>query len=160
MIGYKAFDNKKMISMNNIQFELNKLMHTDGIIKAGPIDGNGFHFCVNFEDTFRFVPFNTDVILCEIEAFCNISDEYCDEYNGYYGIYSSSDMKINRIISREEIIKMACLLPQYRLERFIQTYKLKIDELKIIKKTIINNYNLDRNIEYYQLSNTKIFDIN
>lgn len=53
MKGYKAF-NKDMLAMNNIKFEIGKQMHIDGPIKSGPIDGNGFHFCTNFEDTFRF----------------------------------------------------------------------------------------------------------
>ena len=43
MKGYKAF-NKDMLAMNNIKFEIGKQMHIDGPIKAGPIDGNGFHF--------------------------------------------------------------------------------------------------------------------
>lgn len=50
--------------MNNVKFDLNKHMHVDGDIKAGPTCGNGFHFCVNFEDTFRYVPFESDIILC------------------------------------------------------------------------------------------------
>lgn len=63
MIGYKAFC-KDMLAMNNVKFDLNKHMHVDGDIKAGPTCGNGFHFCVNFEDTFRYVPFESDIILC------------------------------------------------------------------------------------------------
>lgn len=156
MIGYKAFC-KDMLAMNNVKFDLNKHMHVDGDIKAGPTCGNGFHFCVNFEDTFRYVPFESDIILCEVTAYGTISKEYTDEYNGYYGIYSCSDMKIKRIIPRKEIIQMASILPEYRLARFIQTYKLTKDELKIIKKVVVNNINLNNYVEYYQLNNKSVF---
>ena len=138
MKGYKAF-NKDMLAMNNIKFEIGKQMHIDGPIKAGPIDGNGFHFCINFEDTFRFVSFESNVLLCEIKAFGKISHEYCDEYNGYYGIYSCSDIILERIISREEIINK--------------------EELVKIRKIILNNLNLNKYFEYYQLDNKKIFNI-
>ena len=157
MIGYKAFTSD-MLAMNDVKFSLNEPMHVDGIIKSGPINGNGFHFCVNFEDTFRFVPFDSDIILCEVMAYGTISKEYTDEYNGYYGIYSCSDMNIKRIISRKEIIQMASILPEYRLARFIQTYKLNYDELKIIREFVLNNYNLNNYVEYYQLNNKSVFN--
>ena len=122
MKGYKAF-NKDMSAMNNIKFEIGKQMHIDGPIKAGPIDGNGFHFCTNFEDTFRYVSFEI----------------------------------LERIIPREEIITMASKLPEYRLARFIQTYKLNKEELVEIRKIILNNSNLNKYFEYYQLDNKKVF---
>lgn len=156
MKGYKAF-NKDMLAMNNIKFEIGKQMHIDGPIKAGPIDGNGFHFCTNFEDTFRFVSFESNVLLCEIKAFGKISHEYCDEYNGYYGIYSCSDIILERIIPRKEIITMASKLLEYRLKRFIQTYKLNKEELVEIRKIILNNSNLNKYFEYYQLDNKEVF---
>lgn len=149
MKGYKAF-NKDMLAMNNIKFEIGKQMHIDGPIKAGPIDGNGFHFCTNFEDTFRYVDFESNVIVGEINAFGKISREYCDEYYGYYGIYSCSDIILERIISREEIITMASKLPVYRLERFIQTYKLNKEELVEMRKIILNDSNLNKCFEYHQ----------
>lgn len=156
MIGYKAFTSD-MLAMNDVKFSLDKPMHVDGIIKSGPIDGNGFHFCTHFEDTFRFVPFDNDIILCEVIAYGTISNEYIDEYNGYYGIYSCSDIKIKRIISRKEIIQMASVLPEWRLLRFIQTYKLTKDELKIIRQIVLNNQNLNNYIEYYQIDNKGVF---
>lgn len=54
-------------------------MHSNGEIKAGPIGGNGFHMCLNFEDTFRFIE---NPILCEVTGYGTISKEYIDDYNG------------------------------------------------------------------------------
>lgn len=116
-----------------------------------------FIFALILKIHLDLISFESNVLLCEIKAFGKISHEYCDEYNGYYGIYSCSDIILERIIPREEIITMASKLPEYRLERFIQTYKLNKEELVEIRKIILNNSNLNKYFEYYQLDNKKVF---
>lgn len=150
--GYKAFDSN-FTALNNTKFKPHEHKHIDGIIKAGPINGHGFHLCTNFEDTFRFVGDNP--ILCEVIGFGTISTEYLDEYNGYYGIYACSDIYIKRIITREEIIKMASDLNEDRLFRLIQTYKMTDDEIKTIN--VINKnakrLRIQKTIDYYHNKN-------
>ncbi len=151
--GYKSFK-QGLITNGDIKFEVGVPMHSNGEIKAGPIGGNGFHMCLNFEDTFRFIE---NPILCEVTGYGTISKEYIDDYNGYYGIYACSDMIVNRIIPREEIIEMAKSLYEERLIRFIMTYKMtekEADELL----TINPSKRLIKHIEYYQKGNTNAFN--
>ena len=126
MIGYKAF-NKNLITRNNVKFSLGQIYHVEGPIKVGPIGGNGFHFCLNFEDTFRFVN-REGLSLCRIIALGEISEEYEDKYYGYDKIFACSDMYIEKIYTREEIMEMAKQLTPPRLERFIQTYPMTLRE--------------------------------
>ena len=73
--GYKSFK-QGLITNGDIKFEVGVPMHSNGEIKAGPIGGNGFHMCLNFEDTFRFIE---NPILCEVTGYGTISKEYIDD---------------------------------------------------------------------------------
>ena len=152
--GYKSFK-QGLITNGDIKFEVGVPMHSNGEIQAGPKGGNGFHMCLNFEDTFRFIE---NPILCEVTGYGTISKEYIDDYNGYYGIYACSDMIVNRIISREEIIEMAKSLYEERLIRFIMTYKMTDEEVKelltIPMSDIIKSY-----IDYYHYGNKDVFEM-
>ena len=130
--GYKVFDNE-FKTMGGIQFSVGMHKHVAGPKKAGPSNGNGFHLCKNFEDTFRYKSNNP--ILCEVIGYGVISREYIDEYNEYDGIYACSDIYVKRIIPREEIIEMAKNLPEYRLQRLISTYEMTDEEISEIEKT-------------------------
>lgn len=151
--GYKSFK-QGLITNGDIKFEVGVPMHSNGEIKAGPIGGNGFHMCLNFEDTFRFIE---NPILCEVTGYGIISKEYIDDYNGYYGIYACSDMIVNRIMPREEIIEMAKSLYEERLIRFIMTYKMTEKETDGLL-TINPSKRLIKHIEYYQKGNTNAFN--
>ena len=128
--GYKSFY-PGLVTNNGTKFEVGKPMHLDCKITVGPVNGNGFHLCLHFEDTFRYVE---NPILCEVIGFGDISKEYKDYYNDYYGIYACSDMVIKRIISRNEVIEMAKKLCDERLERFIATYEMTDEEVKEVIK--------------------------
>lgn len=146
--GYKVFDSN-FKTFNGIPFEEGAYMHVDGDIKAGPCGGHGFHLCLNFEDTFRFMADNP--ILCEVIGFGKISKEYIDEYNGYFDIYACSDIYIKRIVPREEIIQMAINLPDDRLERLIITYKMSDEEVKKILYNLDDKKKIIKAIRYYHL---------
>lgn len=155
--GYKAF-NSDFTALNNIKFKVGDHKHIDGIVKAGPIGGHGFHLCKNFEDTFRFVEENP--ILCEVIGFGKISNEYIDYYNGYDEIYACSDIIIKRIVSREEIIQMAKNLSGYKLERLIITYKMTNEEIKEIENNLSpqnNKKRIKKFIDYYHNNNKDAF---
>lgn len=148
--GYKAF-NKNFETFNGMKFKEKDIKHTSGTIKAGPIDGNGFHICLNFEDTFRYVD-TEEKILCEVIGYGNISKEYTDDYYGYYDIYACSDIYIKKIVSRQEIIEMAKQLPTNRLERLIKTYKMTDKEInQITRKDVI------KTINYYHYNDRDAF---
>ena len=144
--GYKCF-NKGLITNYNDKLELNKIYHVKDNIKFSQ---RGFHLCSYLEDTFRyFDTFQNDVDVTEVIGYGNIS-KYDDEYNGFYDMYSVEFMKIVRILLREDIIKYAINLPEYRLLRFISLYKLNLNEIKLFKKLYYNNKNIINAIMYYQ----------
>ena len=152
--GYKVF-NSDFTTMGGISFSVGMHRHVDGFIKAGPIDGNGFHLCKNFEDTFRFIRKNP--ILCEVIGYGIISQEYTDDYNEYDGIYACSDLYVKRVVSREEIVEMAKKLDGYRLERIIRTYDMTDEEIEEIEN-VKNDKMLKKFIDYYHRGNKKAFE--
>ena len=144
--GYKCF-NKGLITNYNDKLELNKIYHVKDNIKFSQ---SGFHLCSYLEDTFRyFDTFQNEVDVTEVIGYGNIS-KYDDEYNGFYDMYSVEFMKIVRVLLREDIIKYAINLPEYRLLRFISLYKLNLNEIKLFKKLYYNNKNIINAIMYYQ----------
>lgn len=152
--GYKSFY-PGLITNNGVKFEIEVPLHVDGKIKSGPINGNGFHLCLNFEDTFRYIE---NPILCEVVGYGIISEEFQDYYNDYYDIYACSDMVIKRIIPRSEVIEMAKKLNDERLKRFIITYNMTDDEVKellsISQSDVIKEY-----IDYYHNKNENTFKV-
>ena len=151
--GYKVF-NSDFTTMGGIQFSVGMHRHVDGIINAGPIGGNGFHLCKNFEDTFRYIRENP--LLCEVIGYGLISREYIDDYNEYYGIYACSDLYVKRIIPREEIIEMAKQLSEHKLKRIIMTYNMTEKEIEEIENTK-NNKKIKQYIDYYHRGNKNAF---
>ena len=152
--GYKVF-NGEFKTFNGMQFKEHAVMHVDGDVKAGPCGGRGFHLCLNFEDTFRFTEDNP--ILCEVIGFGVISPEYKDEYYGYFDIYACSDIYIKRIIPREEIIEMAKELPEDRLERFIQTYKMTDGEINQIMSNLNRKLKVLKAVRYYHFGDKEAY---
>ena len=139
IIGYKAL-NSDFTNRYGFKFEIGKTYKVYNEVKFGN-NGNGFHFCENFEDTLRyFDAIDDDIILTKVEATGKIV-EYNDEYYGFYNMYCSEKIKILEIIDRKQIIEMAKKLSSYyelfRFTRFISLYKLTKDE----QEYLINNSN-------------------
>ena len=97
MEGYKIFIGNKDNFENNygFQFEEGKIYETDQEIfpkKAG------FHFAKRLEDTLRYGNAREeDVIICKVTALGKII-EYEDEYYGYYDLYVTDKIKIDKIL--------------------------------------------------------------
>lgn len=144
--GFKCF-NKGLITNYNNKLELSTVYFSSTNVKFGE---SGFHLCTNLEDTFRyFDTFQKDVDVAEVIGYGNIC-KYDDEYNGFYDMYSVEFMKIVKILSKEEILQYAIVLPEYRLERFISLYKLNDNDIALFKKIFYDKTNIIKAIMYYQ----------
>ncbi len=137
MIGYKGF-NKDLTNRYGNKFEVGKVYHVDGEIKWGNY-GNGFHLCVHIEDCFRYVDPSTSV-MTEVIGFGKLL-EYDDEYYGYYDMYVCENLKVVRVIPREEIISMMLNANSYRKDRFIRDFNLTEEELELFKGVGIDGQN-------------------
>ena len=154
--GYKAL-NLDMTNRYGKKFEVGKTYSVEGELKFGN-DGNGFHFCERMEDTLRYFD---DAIITEIKSLEDyiVSD---DIYNGYDNLYCARTIRIERIISREEIISyfLNCN-DKERIKRFIQGYKLteqEIELFKIIFGNPINYTDIINTILYYQECQYDLYD--
>lgn len=151
--GYKAF-NKDLTNRYGAFFNVGESYSTSGEIKFGN-DGNGFHFCMNLCDVFRYFDSTESVVaIVSTEDVGRDLVVYNDEYNGYYDMYSCRNIKIERLLTRRQIIdKMLCSV-DFEIIKFIQTFKLTKEEsyefLKLSQPVI-------KAIEYYQLDDTKTY---
>lgn len=157
--GFKIL-NEDFTNRYGFKFELEKIYTIEGKVTWGT-RGNGFHFCKNLEDTFRyFDAINFKVQIADVSGAGDIITVN-DEYYGYYDMYACSNIKINNFLKREEIINYLYKLLEYdiinrdRIIRFLSGYKLNDYEinkvLSLIK--IKDKYNFDtyeKIIKFYQ----------
>lgn len=138
------------------KFEVGKVYSIEGDISFGN-NGNGFHFCKNMEDTLRYFDATSDEVkICLVKGFGKFILEE-DDYNGYYDMYSIENIEILKILSREEIIKIALGLNELRVCRFIQSFKLSNEEIELFKEKFKNNIRVNQYLEYYQIGNKDAF---
>ena len=137
IMGYKVFY-KGLINRYGKAFEVGKSYEVLGDVVWGN-QGNGFHFCKNLEDCFRYIDtFNYEVEVAEVIGFGKMI-KVMDDYYGYYDMYVSKGITITKILSREEIISiMLEKNPESKL-RFLRDYKLFEEEadlfdVKVLKK--------------------------
>lgn len=157
LIGYKCF-NEDMTNRYGLKLEVGKIYGVNGEIKFGN-DGNGYHFCKNMEDTFRyFDAMNNDVSICLVKGTGKII-EYEDDYNGYYDMYASENIEVLKRLTREEIIMYALNLNSISVCRFIQGFKLTDEEIELFKEKFSKNNNVLSYIDYYQLKNKDAFKL-
>lgn len=155
--GYKAFS-KGLINSYDVSFEVGKGYHVDGDIKFGTT-GNGFHFCKNMEDTLRYVNgIDEEIEICEVVGSGTIV-EFEDDYYGYYDMYACSDLYIEKILTREEIMDMAHHMNEIGLHRLFMGYKLTKEELETLRK-LIKPYqkHLEKTISYFQLGDKDVYN--
>ena len=154
IIGFKAF-NKGLINRYGMKYEINKLYHTEGLVKYG-INGKGYHMCLNLEDTLRFYnSFNNDIDICLVAGIGNY-EEHNDEYYGYYNLYCFQNIVLIKKLKREEIIEYAKRINIERLKRFVSLFKLTEEEIDYFYNIdeVLNKY-----IDYYQKNDKKVFKL-
>lgn len=150
---YKCF-NADLTNRYGFQYEIGKDYKKDNLQFGN--DGHGFHVCSEMVDTFRF--FDTDnCAVAEVTCWGNYQ-EVDDEYYGYYGMYAFENMRIDRIIPREEIIERMLNHPNsMTVQRFIQTFHLRPEEIKLFFEKFSNDLNILKYIAYYQLKDINAF---
>ena len=145
--GYKAFS-KEGKNQYGISFPIGKY-HCDGPIQFGP-NGNGYHFAKRLEDTFRYVDpprKSGDILIARVIGSGTFSYGE-DEYNGYYDLYSVSDLEIVSYLSHSEIIQYARELSnEEQLIRFVSQYVLTEEEMNLFYG---KSFLVDLAIDYYQ----------
>lgn len=154
--GFKAF-NSDMTNNYGFKFEEGMTYHIDGNISFG-VRGNGFHMCKNIEDTFRYVDKN-NVKVATVTGFGKIVESF-DDYNGYYSMFATSDIRINHILSRKEIIDEILKKQEDAVCRFIVTgFDLSPYEINLFREKFSNSDMVNKYLDYYKIGNKKAFDI-
>ena len=148
--GFKSF-NYDYTNNYGFRFKENINYHITGEIKYGP-NGNGYHFSTHMEDTIRYcrdedLAYNIQIAQILASNIIIPGSTQSDDYYDYNNNYVTSDIKILKFLSRDEIIDIALHLPLYRLERFIQEYYLSEIELQLFYG---KDKKIDRTINYYQ----------
>ena len=152
IVGYKAF-NEGLINNYNKEFDLNKIYTIDGKIKYG-LNGNGYHMCLNLEDTLRYYQ-EKEVNICLAVGFGDY-EIFNDEYYGYYNMYSVENILLVKKLSRKEIINYMKNTNVERIKRFISLYKLTDSEIIEFKNI---NEEIDNYIDYYQYNKKDVFTL-
>ncbi len=146
--GYKAF-NKNMTNRYNTNFIEGGIYSVSGPLMFGN-EGNGYHFCKRLEDTLRYFPsIDNEIAIAEVTSL-DETLEFYDDYYGYYEMYVTRKIKINKILSRKEIIEMFLNVYDDRVVRFLQDFMLTETEKELFRLRYSNNPKIQIAISYYQ----------
>lgn len=151
--GYKVF-NKGLINCYGKKFEEQheyKVDTSKRSIEYG-IEGYGFHFAKRLEDCLRFFDgMNDDIEIAKVVSIGKVKESY-DDYNGYYDLYVTDHIYIERILTRKEIVDSMIGASFPRIERFVSGYRLTQEEIDRIIENDATTC-IDKAISYYQYGN-------
>lgn len=154
--GYKAF-NQDLTNRYGFKFEEGKTYSVDDYPSFG-LNGKGFHFCKNIEDTFRY--FNPDnCLIASVTGMGEIAEGF-DDYNEYYNMFSSNKIRINHVLSREEVLsEILSLNTESRVCRFIATgYSLNDEEIKMFRDRYNNSLIINQYLDFYSCGDKEVFE--
>lgn len=153
--GYKAFNNN-LTNRYGIPFEEGKTYTITGELRYGN-DGNGFHFCKRLEDTLRyFDPHN--IAIAEVTSLGDIIEREDTVYD-YYNLYVTNILRIDKVLTREEIISMYLNNSyQFSVKRFVEQFPLTEKEIKQFKKNYYNVEEIIESINYYQEHDKEVYN--
>ena len=155
VVGYKAL-NSDLTNNYGFKFEENKTYHIDGEVKFGVV-GNGFHLSKRIEDTFRYIN-DENVVIAKVTGFGEIVEGF-DEYNEYFDMYATSDIRIDHIMTREEVIQTMLNRGEFAVCRFITTgFKLTEDEINMFRVKFSNSIMVNQYLDYYMCGDKEVFD--
>lgn len=158
--GFKSL-NKDMTNQYGMKFEEGKtysLPETTILTKG--VNGTGFHFTPYLEDTLAYVNgLEEDICIATVTALGDIltfSDSF--NYYGYDNLTATSRIRIDHIMSREEIINHMLTRPENAIIRFISGYKLTREEINQIENTYPDRIMVALAIKYYQEKDKKAYE--
>lgn len=154
--GYKAF-NEDMTNRYGMFFEEGVTYIASPPIKI-KFEGNGYHFAKRLEDTLRYVDgMNEEIKIAEVTASGEII-EFEDEVYGYYELYVAEKLRVDKILTREEIIEEMLNKNPIFVERFIQGFKLSIEECQLFKTRFSSSKGVLDSIAYYQYGDKEVYN--
>ncbi len=154
--GYKAF-NKNMTNNYGQVFEEGKTYSNEEKPRFG-VHGVGFHFCKRLEDTLRYVSGMDDEIkIAEVTGIGDIISRE-DRYNEYFDLYCTNKIRIDHVLSRQEIIKKALDLPLFQAIRFIQGFNLTEEEVLMFRLKFGDYDLVQKMLSYYQEGQLDVFN--
>ncbi len=155
--GYKAF-NSNMTNRYGFTYEEGKTykVSNNESIKFGN-NGNGFHFCKRLEDTLRYFPeVDEEIRIAEVTGSGEYDEGY-DDYYGYYDMFATEIITIDRILERDEILRMILSMnPSERVKRFIMGFKLTKEELELFRYRFVTSQ--EKTVETYTPNNELMYD--
>ena len=100
----------------------------------------GFHFSKRLEDSLRgYHGIEEDIVVAEVTSLGLVRRDQDDEY-GYYDMYYTNSIRIDRVLTREEILAIFLKMePNERVERFLKSYKLTEPEIEIFREKMVDN---------------------
>ncbi len=156
--GYKAF-NKDETNRYGKKYEENTVYKAEGPLQFGN-HGNGFHYAKRLEDTLRYFPaMEEEIQIAEVTSLGE-QIEHEDDYYGYYDLFVARELRIDRFLERNEIIKMYLNLNQEdRVIRFVASYKLTPEEIEMFKLRYGESVKIIKALEYYQEGNKEAYNM-
>lgn len=144
--GYKAFNSDKTNRYGK-KFIAGQIYHNnDEELKFGN-NGSGFHMCTSLCDVFRY--FDSNASVAKVIGFGNCLG-YDDEYYGYYDMYVTSNLYIERFLTREEIITKMLNSSYFDVKKFLMTFTLNADEKKLFLEKFKDDIDITNIILCYQ----------
>ena len=143
--GYKIF-NSDFTNRFNKKFEVGRQYvvedrHRDYL----------YHYCQYLEDIFVYYD-SFGTIVCKVVG-SGITYMHDIDYYGVYGVCASSELLIERIMSREEIISYFLNMTEtMRIKNFIIRFKLTDEEVNLFLNIFAGCSEIVSTIEYYQLN--------
>ena len=134
--GYKAFS-KGLIDHYGREFTEGESYEIDAEPSfSGRI---GYSFCKRPEDGLRAFDYTDKVEIAEVTAYGDLEESESD-YFGFYNLYLTNKIRIDRILTRNEILAMyLSMKPNDRVKRFIELFTLSDDELDTLKKVMVDD---------------------
>lgn len=155
--GYKAFYNN-MTNNFGQYFEEGKIYVLPDQIPLKPgVGAKGFHYTPYLEDTLRYVDGRQNPIKIAQVSSLGQRVEFDDEFFGYYDIQNTRILKINHVLSRDEILQTMLKRPSISVSRFIAGYSLTEEEVDKILDKYYSNINIINYLLYYQYNETRAF---
>lgn len=156
-VGYKAF-NADRTNRYGMKFEEGKTYHTDGEIKSGN-DGNGFHMSLKIANVFRY--FDSDnIVVAKVTGFgeCDYLEATSFGRFDYDDMYSCEYMRIDKFMSREEVVDTILNENANEVCKFLISFKANVEELERIYDKFSNDKMVINTMLYYRLGYKDIYD--